>query len=275
MTIIYDFIEFFFHITFIMWKDLELKLVLFTFYFLTMTEIYLSLPSSSEENNDIDDFFDNIPENEDDFTSLFAEISSINKAKELLVSNSDSTNDDDSENTNCETSSMSTIAGESTEAEDEIEIPQISTSNLTPCALIDTVNGSIQWCGETKDLRGLAQLIGTWQIDSNAICEAGSNLENLGVCFSHFAFDQNRLHKKNAKKNKILNFVFYIEGIFYFVNLILIFLVVENFVMNIQFFLKIKSYLHHVLDINHVTRYKLMNQLLLLLNYNKNHSIYV
>jgi len=232
-------------------------------------ETCLSLPSNSEENNDIDDFFDNIPENEDDFTSLFAEIASINKAKELLVSNSDRTDSDDSENTDCETSS---IADESTEVEDEVEIPQINSSNLTPCALIDTINGSIQRCGETKDLRGLAQLIGTWQIDSNAVCEAGSNLENLGVCFSHFAFDQNRLHKKNAKKEQNIELSFLHRRRCLFCGLNINFFSHGKFCYEHSVFLGNKNLLAPCIGYKH---YKLMNQLLLSQNYNKNHGIYV
>ena len=157
-----------------------------------MTEINSSLPS------EIDDFFDNIPENEEDLTSLFTEVA-INKARELLVSDLDSV-DNNSESTGWDTSSALTIASGSTEAEDEIEIPQTSSSNLTPCALIDIINGSIQRCGEVKNLRGLAQLVGTWQLDDNAVCEA--KLENLGVCREHFMFDQNRLHKEGAKKEQ-------------------------------------------------------------------------
>ncbi|GBC02917.1 hypothetical protein RclHR1_00490003 [Rhizophagus clarus] len=66
-----------------------------------MTKIYLSSSSISEANSDIDDFFDNIPESERDLTNLYTEIANIiNKAKELLISNSDSTEDDDSENAN-------------------------------------------------------------------------------------------------------------------------------------------------------------------------------
>ena len=106
-----------------------------------MTEIYLSLSSISEANSNIDDFFDNIPESERDLTNLYTEIANINKAKELLISNSHSIEDDDSENANWETSSMLTITSESIEAEEEIKIPQ-SSSNLTPCALIDI---KIKW----------------------------------------------------------------------------------------------------------------------------------
>ena len=67
----------------------------------------------------------------------------------MLVSDLDNMNND-SESTGWDTSSALTIASGSTEAEDEIEIPQTSSSNLTPCALIDIINGSIQRCGEIK-----------------------------------------------------------------------------------------------------------------------------
>ncbi|GES76541.1 hypothetical protein GLOIN_2v1768551 [Rhizophagus clarus] len=147
-----------------------------------MMEIYLSSSSISEANSDIDDFFDNIPESERDLTNLYTEIANINKAKELLISNSHSIEDDDSENANWETSSMLTITSESIEAEEEIKIPQ--------------------------NLRGLAQLISIWQIDDNAVSEAGKELENLGICKSHFMFDQNRLHEKNAKKGQSIGLSF-------------------------------------------------------------------
>src|SRR5207248_8167996 len=144
-----------------------------------MTEINSSLPS------EIDDFFDNIPENEEDLTSLFTEVA-INKARELLVSDLDNVNND-SESTGWDTGSALTIASGSTEAEDEIIIPQTSSSNLTLCILIDIINRSIQRCGEVKNLRELAQLVSTWQLDDNEAKE----LENLGVCQEHFMFDQN------------------------------------------------------------------------------------
>jgi hypothetical protein len=227
MTFIYNFIGFFFTLPLFFEKDLDLKLVEFSYYnwfrvkpkpilsisfkysynfccfkrklvhFSTMTEVYLSSSSTDEENND---FFDNIPENEKDLTGLFAEVA-INKAKELLISDLNST-DDDSENTDWETNTVSSIASGSTEAGDEIELPQTNSSNLTLCALVDIKNGLIQRCGETKDLRGLAQLIGTWQIDNDAVCEARKDLGNLGVCQSHFMFDQNRLHEKGAKQEQ-------------------------------------------------------------------------
>ncbi|CAG8651926.1 10059_t:CDS:1, partial [Funneliformis caledonium] len=110
-------------------------------------------------SNEIDDFFDNISENEEDLTSLFTEVA-INKARELLISNLDNV-DNDSESTDWDTDSAFTIASESTEAEDEIIIPQTSSLNLTLCALIDIINGSIQSCSEVKNLQGLVQLVST------------------------------------------------------------------------------------------------------------------
>ena len=49
-----------------------------------MTKINSNISSINEINSNIDNYFDNISDNEDDLTSLFAEIA-INKAKELFV----------------------------------------------------------------------------------------------------------------------------------------------------------------------------------------------
>src|SRR4051794_27531367 len=207
-----------------------------------MTEINSSLPS------EIDDFFDNIPENEEDLTSLFTEVA-INKARELFVSDLDN-GDNDSESTGWDTGSALTIASGSTEAEDEIEIPHTSSLNLTPCVLIDKINGSIQRCGEVKNLRGLAQLVGTWQLDDNAVCEA-KELENLGVCREHFMFDQNRLHKKGAKKEHSVTHSYLHRRRCLICGHNFYFLAVKNFVMNIQFLLEVKICIYRVLAKNH------------------------
>ncbi|RHZ55597.1 hypothetical protein Glove_413g6 [Diversispora epigaea] len=53
---------------------------------------------------------------------------------------------------------------------------------------------------EYHKLRLLYQLIRMWQIDKNAVEEVNKQLENLGICYSHFIFDQNKLHKKNLKQ---------------------------------------------------------------------------
>ncbi|CAG8657570.1 11294_t:CDS:2 [Funneliformis mosseae] len=89
-----------------------------------MTKINSSLP------NKIDDFFDNILENEEDLISLFTEIA-INKARELLVSDLDNVNNN-SESTDWNTSSALTI----------------TSKNI--------INESIQSYGKVKNLQGLA-----------------------------------------------------------------------------------------------------------------------
>ncbi|RHZ50930.1 hypothetical protein Glove_487g10 [Diversispora epigaea] len=154
------------------------------------------------ENIEIVDFFDNIPENNDDI-NLFTEIA-INKAKKLLNKENEFENIEDTEDTDSEIESIaSTIVTKNIDDDDyEIEIPQTAGSHLTSCTLIDKIDGKIQRCGDTKNLRGIVQLIGIWQLDDNAVNEVGKEIENLGVCQQHFMFDQNRLHKKGAKQEQ-------------------------------------------------------------------------
>ncbi|CAG8617515.1 7258_t:CDS:2 [Funneliformis mosseae] len=75
-----------------------------------MTKINSSLPS------EIDDFFDNILENEKDLTSLFTEII-INKARELLVSDLNNV-DNNSKSIDWNTGSVLTIISGSIEDND-------------------------------------------------------------------------------------------------------------------------------------------------------------
>ncbi|RHZ84758.1 hypothetical protein Glove_76g5 [Diversispora epigaea] len=125
------------------------------------------------ENIEIVDFFDNIPENNDDI-NLFTEIA-INKAKKLLNKENEFENIEDTEDTDSEIESIaSTIVTKNIDDNDyEIEIPQTAV-----------------------------QLIGIWQLDDNAVNEAGKEIENLGVYQQYFMFDQNRLHKKGAKQEQ-------------------------------------------------------------------------
>lgn len=154
-----------------------------------------------DEDIEIVNFFDNIPENDDD-TNLFTEIA-INKAKKLLNEKNEFENIEETEDIDLEIESIAST--KSTDDEYEIEIPQIAGSHLTSCALIDKIDGKIQRCGDIKSLRGIMQLIGIWQLDNNAINEAGKEIENLGVCQQHFMFDQNRLHKKGTKQELNIN----------------------------------------------------------------------
>jgi hypothetical protein len=53
----------------------------------------------------------------------------------------------------------------------------------------------------SKITKTFAQLVGTWEIDSEAFKSVKNNnkIYTLGVCGSHFTFDQNELHNSNLK----------------------------------------------------------------------------
>ncbi|GBC20034.2 hypothetical protein GLOIN_2v1785590 [Rhizophagus irregularis DAOM 181602=DAOM 197198] len=63
-------------------------------------------------------------------------------------------------------------------------------TNFSPCILIDYLDNKLQTCGQTKNVRNLCQLVGVWQIDENAVSEYQSKGIPLGVCMSHFNYDQ-------------------------------------------------------------------------------------
>src|SRR5256885_386052 len=83
--------------------------------------------------------------------------------------------------------------------EQELKDEIIDNSELTPCIIIDSIGGKIQRCGETQNLRQLHNLFGIWQVDRDAIKEVDGVLSKLGVCNSHFQFDNKYLHK-NSKQ---------------------------------------------------------------------------
>jgi hypothetical protein len=70
-----------------------------------------------------------------------------------------------------------------------------SIFNLTLCVILDIIQGKITCCNNIEKLRSLKQMIGTWEID------VGDNDKSeLGIFSYHFLFNQNRLHKSNAKQ---------------------------------------------------------------------------
>jgi len=70
---------------------------------------------------------------------------------------------------------------------------------LNPCVLLHNDQGTMRRCNSNINLRPLKQLIGTWEIDGNAIKDKDLD-ELLGVCESDFLFDMNNLHSENAKQ---------------------------------------------------------------------------
>ncbi|CAG8676544.1 11456_t:CDS:2, partial [Ambispora gerdemannii] len=90
------------------------------------------------------------------------------------------------------------------DVEDTI-IKRTPTQNqkLTPCIVVDTNQGEIKRCDSTTSLRQLEQMIGTWEIDANAVEDAKDNDHHLGVCYSHFILDQNKLHDQGMKQSSV------------------------------------------------------------------------
>ncbi|GBC12710.2 hypothetical protein GLOIN_2v1792124 [Rhizophagus irregularis DAOM 181602=DAOM 197198] len=77
-------------------------------------------------------------------------------------------------------------------------IGQDTDSKLTSCVLIDYIDGTYRTCGQVNCKKRLRELIGIWQIDSEIVTAVKNDLSKLGVCMSHFNFDQ-RIHKKKIK----------------------------------------------------------------------------
>ncbi|UZO16858.1 uncharacterized protein OCT59_008225 [Rhizophagus irregularis] len=57
-------------------------------------------------------------------------------------------------------------------------------------------------CNSKTNLRRLWQMIGMWQIDEEEVRAKNFTIEQLGVCYTHFMYDQNKLHSANLKQTK-------------------------------------------------------------------------
>jgi hypothetical protein len=162
-----------------------------------MAENFASTQSTFENIQDINVFFDNIPECDDDFTFL-QDRNSFETARLLFQESTSSSNSGEWEND----SAVQSVATESTEAENDVNIPQTTRKTLSPCVVVDIIDGKIKCCGGTEKLRGLWQLVGMWQLDKSMVEGVNGDLDKLGVCYSHFMFDQNKLHSEGTKKLK-------------------------------------------------------------------------
>ncbi|RIA99092.1 hypothetical protein C1645_800804 [Glomus cerebriforme] len=130
----------------------------------------------------VDNFFDNIADYKEDFSFIRNNESAFYFAKKrALENNSNSSTDDNFEDEVNNNQSETTI---STDIDAEYEIAQIITTNLSKCIIIDIVDEKLQRCNSDLKLR------------------AGRDLNKLGICYSHFMFDQNQLHEAGAKKEK-------------------------------------------------------------------------
>ncbi|PKC70635.1 hypothetical protein RhiirA1_454521 [Rhizophagus irregularis] len=150
--------------------------------------------------NSVDDFFDNIADYEEDFSFIRNNESALNFAKKKALENNSNSSTNDNFEDVTDNWSETTV---STDIDADLEIAQIVATNLSKCVVMDMCdNGKFQRCNSDEKLRGLWQLIGTWQLDNLAVLQAGKDLNKLGICYSHFMFDQNKLHGAGAKGEK-------------------------------------------------------------------------
>src|SRR6185312_5661886 len=75
-------------------------------------------------------------------------------------------------------------------------------TQLTPCVVMVNRNGTIQRCGEMniKNPKKIWNLIGAWEVDTQAADAVGEEIDRLGICTTHFHYDQNDLHSEGLKQ---------------------------------------------------------------------------
>ncbi|RHZ84573.1 hypothetical protein Glove_79g142 [Diversispora epigaea] len=137
--------------------------------------------------------------NEEYYNSCLLKINDIETSNSDLDNNENEQIDFESENENENNSDNEQY--NNNDKDEIIEI--IEQVELTACVIIDYINGNIQCCGRNNGkMRQLHNLFGTWQVDRNAVKKVNGVLSKLGVCDSHFQFDNKYLHKSQNKQLK-------------------------------------------------------------------------
>ncbi|GBC17443.2 hypothetical protein GLOIN_2v1768551 [Rhizophagus irregularis DAOM 181602=DAOM 197198] len=154
-------------------------------------EVFYTYDENYEDISDIENNNNNEPLFELDFNTL-------TKVKQFTQQN---TSDEEDENITSDTESNFSES-ESNEEHNEIITQLKNKQELSLCVIIDIFKGKIQRCNSTTNLRRLWQMVGMWQIDEEEIKKKHFSIKNLGVCYTHFMFDQNKLHITNLKQTK-------------------------------------------------------------------------
>ena len=81
------------------------------------------------------------------------------------------------------------------------QLEDISNQLLTPCVVLDIIDSKIQCYNKTSKQHPLIQLIDIWEIDSKIVTniKAKNKLHTLGVCMSHYNYNQNILYNQKLK----------------------------------------------------------------------------
>ncbi|CAG8568594.1 169_t:CDS:1 [Ambispora gerdemannii] len=109
---------------------------------------------------------------------------------------------------NCQSEVESTRIISTSETEDtdycyDIDNTSIKVEEFVQCVIVDIINNKVQRYTNSVS-RPIKQLQGTWELDfvlaDEKIKKYGSKaLQLLGVCSSHFNFDQDRIYKRDTK----------------------------------------------------------------------------
>ncbi|CAB5371067.1 unnamed protein product [Rhizophagus irregularis] len=114
-------------------------------------------------------------------TTFTSRLCALNFAKKKALENNSNSSTNDNFEDVTDNWSETTV---STDIDADLEIAQIVATNLSKCVVMDMCdNGKFQRCNSDEKLRGLWQLIGTWQLDNLAVLQAGKDLNKLGAYF--------------------------------------------------------------------------------------------
>ncbi|RIB01239.1 hypothetical protein C2G38_2296925, partial [Gigaspora rosea] len=78
------------------------------------------------------------------------------------------------------------------------EIPETKATKLSPCVIVDNLNGAIGRCNSTVSLKSLVQLVGACEVELTP--DESLNLTELEVCSNHFNFNHGQLHSSGTKQ---------------------------------------------------------------------------
>jgi len=169
-------------------------------------EVFLSQLISQEDPTLLNTKVDNLTlmqqildiQKNDQYPHIFHLDSFIQEAVEIDECNSNNDNNENIYNDQEELENSTNIRPDLCKDETHIMNEATNTIPFSPCVIIDTVNGKLQTCGNDSK-KNISQLVGTWQIDTNFATEFLDEKVNLGICMSHFNYDQKN-HADHAKQ---------------------------------------------------------------------------
>jgi len=142
------------------------------------------------------------------YSHIFYPDSFIQEAVEIDECNSDNDSNENIYNDQEELENSTNIKPDLCKDETHIINEAINTIPFSPCVIIDTINEKLQTCSNDSK-KNISQLVGTWQIDTNFTIEFLDRKVNLGICISHFNYDQKNYTDYAKQLRKIEHSIVY------------------------------------------------------------------